>query len=97
MKAILVIDELPKSCYECPLSHSEAGFFGDICDSVCTVLDRTNIVFMDGTGRPSWCPLRPLPSKRRKPFTKTFGTPYNIGKAEGWNRCLDEILGETNG
>ena len=41
--------------------------------------------------------LKPLPSKSRKPFTKTFGTPYNIGKAEGWNRCLDEILGETNG
>lgn len=41
--------------------------------------------------------IRPLPSKRRKPFTKTFGTPYNIGKAEGYNRCLDEILGETNG
>lgn len=61
MKAILVIDELPKSCYECPLTHSEAGFFGDICDSVCTVLDRTNIVFMDGMGKPDWCPLKPLP------------------------------------
>ena len=54
--------------------------------------------YLDGEILESGChSVRPLPSKRRKPFTKTFGTPYNIGKAEGWNRCLDEILGETNG
>lgn len=86
MKAIVVIDELPKSCYECPLSHSEAGFFGDICDSVCTVLDRTNIVFMDGMGKPNWCPLKPLPKKRLDGLSLV---------ATGWNECLEAITGET--
>lgn len=88
MKAIAVIDEFPKSCYECPLSHSEAGFFGDICDSVCTVLDRTNIVFMDGMGKPDWCPLRPLPHKLQADW-------YTDGYKEGFNACLEEITGET--
>ena len=85
MKAILVIDN-PNDCYDCPCYYEDKD--------MCEAFDKKAKA---DSGRPSWCPLRPLPSKRRKPFTKTFGTPYNIGKAEGWNRCLDEILGETNG
>lgn len=101
MKAILVIDEFPKSCYECPLTHSEAGFFGDICDSVCTVLDRTNIVFMDGMGKPDWCPLKPLPIKNKYKHDSMATVDYenDITLADyqnfGRNACLDEITGET--
>ena len=96
MKAIVLIDEFPKSCYECPLTHSEAGFFGDICDSVCTVLDRTNIVFMDGMGKPEWCPLKPLPRKLKIDKTLNFYGYENFIQgtlAMGFNACLDEIIG----
>ena len=96
MKAILIIDELPKSCYECPLTHSETGFFGDICDSVCTVLDRTNIVFMDGMGKPEWCPLKPLPQKmtmEKALKMERCGSIRDIYTT--WDACLAEITGET--
>ena len=89
MKAIVIIDEFPKSCYECPLAHSETGFFGDICDSVCTVLDRTNIVFMDGIGKPDWCPLKPIVKKKTPHGSDVFNDYVN-----GWNDCVDAI-GET--
>ena len=39
--------------------------------------------------------LRPLPSKRESPITKTFGTPFNKGRVKGWNDCIDAIRGET--
>ena len=97
MKAIVVIDEFPKSCYECPLSHSEVGYFGDICDSVCTVLDRTNVVFMDGMGKPNWCPLKSLPKKKEIDETLEFDGYNNIIQSalvRGYNACLDEILRE---
>lgn len=81
MKAAYLL-EMPNSCYECPLTHSEAGFFGDIVDSVCVPLDRTNIVFMDGMGKPDWCPLINLPKRRLDTLSLV---------ATGWNECLDTI------
>ena len=38
---------------------------------------------------PKWCPLKPLPKKKNTDFHP------NIVYANGWNDCLDEILGET--
>lgn len=81
MKAAYLL-EMPNSCYECPLTHSEVGYFGDIVDCVCAPLDRTNIVFMDGMGKPDWCPLIKLPKKRLDTLSLI---------AVGWNECLDTI------
>lgn len=86
MKAILVIDEMPTGCIGCPCYYEDRGK----CQNTWEEIE-------DDCTRPSWCPLRPLPSKRHIPITKTFGTPFNVGKAKGWNACLDAITGETNG
>lgn len=51
MKAILVIDDMPRECGDCPCIHDEMWR----CQA-----DKQ---FREGTfgGRPSWCPLIPMP------------------------------------
>lgn len=78
---ILVV-ETPTCCNECRLVHAEIGFFGDIVASICVPLERTNLVYMDGTKIPSWCPLMDLPKKRLDTLSLV---------ATGWNECLDTI------
>lgn len=41
-------------------------------------------------GRADGCPLRPLPQKVEMDFNE-----YYEGMADGWNACIDEIVGET--
>lgn len=76
MKAILVLDEMPKSCANCRLKR---GLFCG--ESGNSLHDYVNINL-----KPSWCPLKPLPSKdfwHKKDY------------ADGWNACIDELLGEA--
>ena len=51
MKAILVVDEMPKNCDECPIRLS--GEPNEWCWVLRQGLD-------DIETKPSWCPLRPL-------------------------------------
>ena len=84
---ILLLDV--DSCYFCPCSSAEVGWLGNITRSVCQVKGEENTVYMDGvSGRPKWCPLKPLPHKLQADW-------YTDGYKEGFNACLDEILGET--
>ena len=91
MKKILILDV--DSCYFCPCSSAEVGWLGNITCSVCQVKGKENTVYMDGvSGVPEWCPLKPMPEKNTWDITKNgHVTEY----AEGWNACLEEILGET--
>ena len=73
-KAILVIDT-PNDCYECPCYYEDKD--------MCEAFDKKAKA---DSGRPSWCPLRPLPQKYDE---------AQMREQKGWNRCLDEILGET--
>ncbi len=96
-KAALVID-MPKSCEECRLKYLDTGddaYFG--MNVYRCVLDGAEI---NRNERWDDCPLRPLPQK------KTYEEPtcledYKVSQmlvmanADGWNACLDEILGET--
>lgn len=82
MKAILVIDEMPKKCSECTFGH-----FIDVEDYAdermyCEVLDAEAPKW--GDDKPNWCPLKPLP--------QTKNDRYGLDKyAMGWNACLEEI------
>ena len=78
MKAILVID-MPDSCEECKIIYLQ-GHGESICDSV------------DWSKRPSWCPLRPLPSFKAVDLNDTRDV---MMFCHGWNACLNEITGET--
>ena len=79
MKAILVID-MPKSCAKCKLEDFGYCWGGS-----------SNVRLM-ATERSKECPLKPMPEKNTWDITKNgHVTEY----AEGYNACLDEILGET--
>lgn len=79
-KAVLVVD-LPKNCAECKLMYLQ-GIGEGICNAV------------DWEERPSWCPLRPMPKKDDGKLTEYCGD-WGCGYADGWNTCLDKIMGET--
>jgi hypothetical protein len=93
MKSVLVINT-PKSCYECYLLRE------GIVDT-CLPVDRDihDGSFDEYNGIPSWCPLKPLPKKMPMRDEAEFYLGYMNGKTkylgfnEGYNACLEDILG----
>ena len=81
MKAILVID-IPNGCDECQF----CGFGGrDLEKYVCCLTrEHSDDTHMVG------CPLKPLPDKidQGYPCEK-----YDEGYSDGWDACIDKILG----
>ena len=79
MKAILVMD-MPNSC--------------DKCDIICTqyykaIKDENFENYM----KPDNCPLREEPKKKNdNPLASD--TMYKYGYSQGYNACIDEILGD---
>lgn len=88
-KAILVIDEMPKRCLDCPLIWDEMN--NDIvrCSNGRRLDENEDYIYKQ---KPSWCPLRPCPEKNTWDVTENG---YVTEFAEGWNACLEEIEGET--
>mgnify|MGYP007098820846 CR=1 FL=1 len=89
-KAILIMDDMPECCADCPCSFFERD--NPILNLICGVEqeDAYNV------GKPDWCPLRELPEKM-----EVCGKYPQPGKPIpsyrfGWNACLDEIL-KTDG
>lgn len=91
MKAVLVV-EMPDECCGCRFFRFADADNWDSRETVCTMSGRIN---EDGINtRAEWCPLKPLPEKNTWDITKNgHVTEY----AEGYNDCLDEIMGENNG
>ena len=100
MKAILVID-MPSRCTECPFHRAYA-------DNEPTKTRCSFTAFWNEDGistRADDCPLRPTPQKISpmeiyRNVVREIGTSKNIDIpnedfCDGWNYCLDEILGET--
>lgn len=79
MKAILVID-MPNNCEECNIIYFQGHGERSTCDSG------------DWSKRPSWCPLKDLPSKMIPEMV--MGNKFAEGCVQGWNDCLDAITGE---
>ena len=84
-KAVLVMD-MPECCADCPCSFFERD--NPILNLICGVTqeDAYNV------GKPDWCPLRELPEK----IPELKSSYEEISKSihrDGWNACLDEILG----
>lgn len=87
MKAVIVVD-MPNKCAECEL-HDK-----DMLGIYCTVCSEKDYIKLY-KGIPSWCPLKPIPQKKEVVFSKVLD--YQDGNyAEGYNACLDEILGADN-
>ena len=87
MKAILVLDEMPSSCLECPIGE-DMSISIEACIQCplgkCAIDEETKI-------RPDWCPLKPMIEKKDR--NKVVGD-YLRGRCDGYNACIDEILGD---
>lgn len=97
-KSVLVIDT-PNNCSECPCCYVSENDWGDFISARCQMKYKG---FVDkyseyNKGRPSWCPLRPLPDKATVDESMLgigfddFNTIYYLG----FNECIDKITGET--
>lgn len=86
MKAILVIDEMPKRCGDC------------ICYQCGFCITNFGVVNMDDKPADG-CPLKPLPKERELKSTEYLehyrlgytGTYEREAYSIGWNDCLKEI------
>lgn len=86
MKAILVTD-MPDNCMECDVK------FRDWQTHCCAGDDEKREVWeyaINGT-KPDWCPLREMPEREHD---ADLWDDYYRGVEDGWNNCIDEILGE---
>lgn len=99
MKAILVLNEMPKNCLECPLGKNMSIPI-ETCIQCpigkCVIDEETEI-------RPDWCPLKPMPEKKKERYgmeRQTSTGHWETYKEEidsvatGYNACIDEILGD---
>lgn len=84
-KAILIMDDMPECCADCPCSFFERD--NPILNLICGVTqeDAYNV------GKPDWCPLRELPEKIPELKSGYEDLSTSIRRV-GWNACLDEIL-----
>lgn len=92
-KVIAVLKE-PKSCTFC-----EFGKLA-ICGAMYNYMtdkapskehEKYNIMrYKFSDTRPDWCPLKPIPQKR---VFATLSHDKDFYMAEGWNNCIDMILG----
>lgn len=85
MKAILVIEDMPNTCYECPIDGNACLFWAWVDDT------KRN--------KSEHCPLKPLPKKKTEEEEKAKD-PYNEDLfyddyIRGYNDCLDELTGDT--
>ena len=94
MKAILVLDEMPNKCEDCPLYQ----------DPICVGTLKKDfgvwgcyVVLHGEDEKPYWCPLKEMPKKEdyEKSYVEYAKVSalelFHHGFAVGWNSCLKEI------
>jgi len=92
MKAILVID-MPSKCKECDLYIDYRESASDPGTQFCGWKGYVERYNPDKI--PDWCPLRPMPSIKK--YIQGIAKEKDmslVGYVDGWNDCLDEIMGE---
>ena len=79
MKAVLVIENMPKNCDVCSLQRWGIDGWN------CMPKNKT----IEDDDKPEWCPLKPLPQKQE--HKEGLCSDYILGFEDGWNDCLKEI------
>ena len=83
-EAILVLKHMPDMCISCPISdYSIQG--RPYCKANKRHLDSFCY-------KPEWCPLEYIPDKKIRDYPQY--DRYITGYDDGWDACINEILGE---
>ena len=89
-KSVIVIDT-PNDCDNCDFCYWSDGRFRT-CGITHMGISKQNMEHIEKS-KPDWCPLVPLPEK----LEGNNSIYYQWGDYEdGWNHCIDAILGEQN-
>lgn len=91
-KAVLVMD-MPSSCSKCKLK-SRLNCEIEGVTHCCNLAEGMITLDKGFEERLPNCPLRELPKKDNKSY---FPDEYSDGHRDGYNACIDELLGEENG
>lgn len=84
-KGIIVLDEIPSRCSECPCCQYEGQY-----DRSCG--ENGEDIDVDWySDKPDWCPIKEMPEKKE---IKDAVNMTSLGWIEGFNACLDEIEGK---
>ena len=83
-KAMLIIDE-PSSCIDCPCYFTSEGY--EECEAIINTIEDIDTE----NGKPTWCPLRPVPTLKED--NSVIYIERYEGYLEGWNDCVKEMLG----
>lgn len=78
MSKAILLIDMPENCFDCPLCINDE--YG--LSLKCCLQYKS---YVDKEGKPNWCPLKPAPEK-----VDVFMDEW----ADGYNDCLEEILGE---
>lgn len=87
-KSILILDT-PTNCEDCLLFREAQDFNATI--SYCMSGKGKELFMVKEKGVSENCPLKSLPRKLNIQEDLSW---YNANKIDGWNDCLNEILGE---
>lgn len=100
MKAILVIDKMPECCYDCDFCRFNGGYVHGYYGRDCLITgeDVQNNNFDIIKSRHETCPLKSMPKRKIALFDPNHCDMEEeikiIHEINGYNRCIDEILGE---
>lgn len=86
-KAILLVN-LPERCAECP-----AGRFLIIDGDGTVECIAANKLNTNCERIPGWCPLRSIPEDIK--LEEMPDKPYDNGYMDGWNGCIEAVLGDN--
>lgn len=87
-KSILVLNDTPKTCIECPCHFAE-----DTGRVWCGKEKKELLTDDIETFKPEWCPIRKMPDKRDlKDIEEYSGLGMDYVWGEGYNACIDKIL-----
>ena len=97
-KAVLIMD-MPMNCCECPLHYKDEQIYMGNQMYKQTYSCRLTPIEIGGAyledifeGKADWCPLKKLPEKQVRDYPEY--DKYITGYDDGWDACIDEILGE---
>lgn len=99
-KSILVLDT-PDRCLDCPLGSSEESDGEEVYCNILECATYQKGIYEDedeeemyNDKKPDWCPLKAVPKKRDlKDIENHAGTGTDYVWSEGYNACIDEVLG----
>lgn len=86
MSKVMLIMDMPESCVEC--EYHGIRLDGTIRCIVCKAHMGEGA---PKSGRADWCPLREVPEK--KSDRRCQDEYYINGYKDGYNACIDEVLG----